>query len=125
MSNPSLIFDIGIFLSPANVAAIGRSTKGLDEQPAPSEASHLALVSPGLFMDIITFIIRVHKAFTEIDANQSGVVTRAQAAQVMRSFGGWDSHRIALHVLAALFDADSTNLSPEYVIPSSINEIAR
>lgn len=87
----------------------------MDEQPAPSDVTHLALISPALFMDLITFVIRVHKAFTEIDTDHSGVVTRAQAAQIMRSFGGWDSHRIALHVLAALFDADSSNISPEYV----------
>lgn len=114
MSDITFKLLVGICLSPANVAQIGRSTKGLDEQPAPSEVHHLALISPPLFMDLITFIIRVHKAFIEIDEIRSGVITRAQAAQVMRSFGGWDAHRIALHVLAALFDADSSQLSPEY-----------
>ena len=76
-------------------------------------------------MDLITFIIRVHKAFSEIDTDQSGIVTRAQAAQVMRSFGGWDSHRIALHVLAALFDADSSNISPECVFWQLAANLAR
>lgn len=105
----------GIHLSPFNVAQIGRSSKGLDEEQTIEEAFHLSLLSPALFMDIITFIIRSHKAFSEMDQDSSGIITRAQAAQVMRSFGGWDSCRIALHVLAALFDASSSHISPEYV----------
>ena len=110
---------IGIYLSPLNIAQLGRSTRGLDESIGADEANHLLPVSLPVFIEMITFIIRVHKAFIEMDQEQAGFITRGQAAQVMRSFGGWDLHRIAIHVLAALFDAETPSNAPSYVTRAS------
>lgn len=110
---------VGIHLSPFNVAQLGRCSRPLEDQTATDQPLHLSLICPALFMDLVTFIIRSHKAFLEMDPENSGYISRAQAAQVMRSFGGWDAHRIALHVLAALFDANTNHISPEYAFPAS------
>jgi hypothetical protein len=113
---------LDIHLSPFNIAQIGRSSKGLDEEMTLEEVHHDSLLTPALFQDLFTFIVRSHKAFLEMDQEHSGYITRAQAAEVMRSFGGWDSCRIALHVLAALFDSSSSYISPD--TPMEFDEFA-
>lgn len=102
---------LDICLSALNTVQLARTISGLNSLVEPSADLRITLAQ---FTEHMIFLIRVQKAFKELESSESGYITRAQAAMVMRGFGGWQAHRIAIHALGSLFDSESTTLSPQY-----------